>query len=85
METAKLYFGNKIEYAKSSYDAVENTDALILLTEWNEFRRPDFSKLKELLKNPIIFDGRNQYDEKRLEEKGFIYFGIGKANKIVSK
>ena len=85
IETAKLYFGNKIEYAKSSYDAVENTDALILLTEWNEFRRPDFSKLKELLKNPIIFDGRNQYDEKRLEEKGFIYFGIGKANKILSK
>lgn len=78
MDTAKQYFSNKIEYCSTSYEATENADALILLTEWNEFRRPDFEKLKQNLKHPIIFDGRNQYDEKRLKEKGFKYYCIGK-------
>lgn len=77
-DCAKFYFENKITYAKSSYTALENADALLLLTEWNEFRRPDFEKIKNLLNNPIIFDGRNQYDKKRLEEKGFKYYQIGK-------
>ena len=77
-DCAKFYFENKITYAKSSYTALENADALLLLTEWNEFRRPDFEKIKNLLNNPIIFDGRNQYDKKRLEEKGFEYYQIGK-------
>ena len=58
-------------YTKLSYDALENADALLLLTEWNEFRRPDFDRIKHTLKNPIIFDGRNQYDKKRLQERGF--------------
>lgn len=80
-ETAKLYFGDKIYYAKSAYDTLEDADAMILLTEWNEFRRPDFERVKQLLKNPVIFDGRNQYDCKRLEEKGFEYFCIGKQHK----
>ena len=51
---------------------------MVLLTEWNEFRRPDFERIKELLKSPIIFDGRNQYDENRLKQKGFEYYQIGK-------
>jgi UDPglucose 6-dehydrogenase len=76
-ENAKAIFGNKISYAKNSYDALKNADALILVTEWNEFRRPDFDKIKSLLKTPIIFDGRNQYDKKRLKSKGFEYFNIG--------
>lgn len=76
-EEAKFYFQNKITYAKNSYEALENADALILLTEWNEFRRPDFDKIKELLNNPVIFDGRNQYNGSKLVEKDFDYTCIG--------
>ena len=78
MDTAKLYFGDKIEYSENSYEALRNTDGMLLLTEWNEFLRPDFNKIKELLTNPVIFDGRNQYDKEFLETKGFKYYGIGK-------
>ena len=78
MDTAKQIFSDKIFYSKTSYEALENADALLLITEWNEFRRPNFEKMKDLLKNPIIFDGRNQYDEKRLLEKGFEYTCTGK-------
>lgn len=77
MQTAKSHFGNKITYANNSYDALENADALLLLTEWNEFRRPDFDKIKSLLKSSVIFDGRNQYNKKSLTQKGFTYFSIG--------
>ena len=77
-ELAKLHFGDKITYSKSSYDALKNVDAMLLLTEWNEFRRPDFDKMKKLMSQPVIFDGRNQYDGKRLQEKGFEYICIGK-------
>lgn len=76
--TAKMIFESKIEYAKSSYDALKNADALILVTEWNEFRNPDFDLIKKNLKKPIIFDGRNQYDANKLKEAGFEYFCIGK-------
>ncbi len=79
MQTAKYHFADKITYANSSFEALENADALLLLTEWNEFRRPDFDKIKDLLKTPIIFDGRNQYNRKSLEENGFTYFSIGNA------
>ena len=50
---------------------------MLLLTEWNEFRRPDFDKIKTLLKSPVIFDGRNQYNAERLKEKGFEYYQVG--------
>ena len=73
MDNAKCYFGDKIIFAKSAYDALENADALLLLTEWNEFRRPDFGKIKSKLKNAIIFDGRNQYDLAKLQNQGFEY------------
>ncbi len=78
METAKFYFEDKITYTKTAYESLEDADCMLLLTEWNEFRRPDFEKIKSLLKNPVIFDGRNQYDEKRLREKEFEYYQIGK-------
>lgn len=77
-ELAKLHFGDKITYSKSSYDALKGADAVLLLTEWNEFRRPDFERMKKLLKSPVIFDGRNQYNGKILIEKGFDYICIGK-------
>ena len=78
METARKIFGDKIIYAKSSYDALEGADAMLLLTEWNEFRRPDFDRIKLLLKEPVIFDGRNQYDTNRMSEKNIEYICIGK-------
>ena len=77
IEEAKFYFQDKITFAKNSYDALTNCDCMLLLTEWNEFRRPDFDKIKTLLKNPVIFDGRNQYNAERLKEKGFEYYQIG--------
>ena len=67
-----------ITYCTSKYEVLQNADALILLTEWKEFRSPDFVEIKQQLKNPIIFDGRNQYNAFNLEEKGFEYFQIGK-------
>ena len=78
VDTAKFYFGDKIEYTKTSYDALKDADAMILLTEWNEFRRPDMERIKELLKEPIIFDGRNQYNAQHLKEMGFCYIQIGR-------
>lgn len=78
METAKGIFGDKITYSQNSYSALEGADALLLLTEWNEFRRPDFEKIKSLLKIPVIFDGRNQYNAERLKSQGFTYFCIGR-------
>lgn len=77
MDMAKAIFGNKISYTQKAYDALNNADALLLLTEWNEFRRPNFDKMKVLLKSPIIFDGRNQYDRKNVEARGFEYICIG--------
>ncbi len=76
-ENAKAIFGNQIEYAKSAYTILKNSDALILLTEWNEFRNPDFEKIKTKLNSPIIFDGRNQYHKARMNERGFRYICIG--------
>ncbi|WP_340202383.1 UDP-glucose dehydrogenase family protein [Ascidiimonas sp. W6] len=71
---------NGINYCQSKYDTLKEADAMILLTEWKEFRSPDFEELKTQLKHPIIFDGRNQYSSLNLEEKGFEYFQIGKKN-----
>lgn len=81
VESAKFHFGDNITYSKNAYETLENSDALLLLTEWNEFRRPDFEKIKSLMKTPIIFDGRNQYNMERMIEKGFEYQQIGKVLK----
>ena len=70
-----------IEYADEKYDVLSNSDALILITEWPEFRSPDFALIKNDLKVPVIFDGRNQYDYKDLNDLGFEYYQIGKNNK----
>lgn len=78
METARLYLGNKIEYAENEYEALRNADALVIVTEWNEFRNPDFERLKELLKNPVVFDGRNIFSLDEMEKSGFNYYSIGR-------
>ncbi|WP_302367081.1 UDP-glucose dehydrogenase family protein [Brachyspira aalborgi] len=77
METAKIIFGNKIVYSSNSYEALDDADALILITEWNEFKRPSFDKIKSKLKEPIIFDGRNQYDKKRMTDREIKYISLG--------
>ena len=80
MDEANRVFGDnsKIKYTHGNYDALKGADALLLITEWNQFRYPDFDKMKNLLKTPVIFDGRNQYNPKELKEKGFAYYGIGR-------
>ena len=77
---ARKIFGNRIVYAARNYDALDGASALLVLTEWNEFRRPDFERIKELLKEPIIFDGRNIYDPVDLKKLGFDYYSIGRKN-----
>ncbi len=78
LEQARSIWGDKIVYAENSYDAIVGADCMLLLTEWNEFRRPDFDRIKVLMKTPIIFDGRNQYDGERLKQRGFEYTCVGK-------
>jgi len=78
IEEAQVHhLGDAIDYADKPMEALDGADALILITEWNEFRRPDFDAVKEKLKDPVIFDGRNIYSRKTLEAHGFTYYGIG--------
>ena len=77
---ARKIFGDRIVYAARNYDALDGASALLVLTEWNEFRRPDFQRIKELLKEPTIFDGRNIYDPGELKKLGFDYYSIGRNN-----
>ncbi|HCA80625.1 MAG TPA: UDP-glucose 6-dehydrogenase [Bacteroidetes bacterium] len=71
-------FGSKVEFFDNSYDALKDADALLVVTEWNEFRNPDFPKMKKLMNEPVILDGRNIYDPKEMKEKGFQYYSIGR-------
>ncbi|PKP53192.1 MAG: UDP-glucose 6-dehydrogenase [Bacteroidetes bacterium HGW-Bacteroidetes-1] len=77
MEEAERVFNNKIEFATDQYDALIDADALLIVTEWSEFKFPNFRMIKKLLKTPAIFDGRNIYDAKELKHDGFDYFCIG--------
>lgn len=81
MPETKHSIGDIIEYCKTEYDALENAEALLIVTEWADFRSPNFEKIKNSLLNPIVFDGRNIYDTKELNELGFEHYGIGTKNK----
>jgi UDPglucose 6-dehydrogenase len=76
--TARRLFGDRVRYAPTPYAALEGAEALFLVTEWNDFRHPDFDRMRALMKTPVVFDGRNLYDPRRMREKGFIYYGIGR-------
>lgn len=78
MEEARKIFGDRIQYTHRNYDALHGAAALLILTEWNEFRRPDFARIKSLLKEPVIFDGRNIFDPADLRKLGFTYYSIGR-------
>jgi UDPglucose 6-dehydrogenase len=71
--------GDKIVYGENAYRSLENSDALIIVTEWNEFRTPDFNKMRKLLKEPVIFDGRNLYDVDKMANLNFTYYSIGRS------
>lgn len=76
-ETSKVYFENKVTYASEPYEALKDADALLLITEWRVFREPDFNLMKQLMKTPLIFDGRNQYSKAIMKRFGFTHYGIG--------
>jgi UDPglucose 6-dehydrogenase len=78
MKEAQKIFGDDIEYAQSDYECLRDADALAIVTDWNEFRRPDFDKIRGLMKRPLIFDGRNLFDPERMKSKGFEYISIGR-------
>ena len=80
IENAKAHFGDKVNYAVSNYGACEGADALVINTEWNEYRQPDFQKLKELMNGNVIFDGRNLYNPDTLKKIGIKYAGVGIGN-----
>jgi UDPglucose 6-dehydrogenase len=75
---AKRIFGNKITLADKSYSALKGADALVIATEWSEFREPDFGRMRRLMKTPIIFDGRNIYNPEQMKGHGFTYYSVGR-------
>jgi UDPglucose 6-dehydrogenase len=77
MKEAKKLFGNKMKYCERPYDALQDAHALVIVTEWTEFRNPDFDRMKRLMAGNAIFDGRNIYQPQTMREKGFVYYGIG--------
>jgi UDPglucose 6-dehydrogenase len=79
LEEARKILGNHIAYLDDDYEALAGADALLILTEWAEFREPDFEQVKQRLKEPIIFDGRNLYEPERMRDLGFTYYSIGRA------
>lgn len=78
MPNVKEILGEKITYCNNQYEALEGADALAVITEWNVFRTPNYEKIKSLLKEPIVFDGRNVFDPEDMKERGFIYSSIGR-------
>ena len=85
METFSWRLGDspQIIYTANNYEALKGADALIICTEWNEFRRPNYTRMKELVKTGVIFDGRNIFDPEKMNEEGFIYNSVGR--KLVKK
>ena len=79
MEAARHQLGDRVQFASSPYATLAGAEALFLVTEWNEFRQPDFDRIKKQMARPVLFDGRNIWNPVRLRELGFTYFGIGRA------
>jgi len=80
VETARNQLPTEVEYAPDEYTACEGADALLILTEWLQYRRPDFNRIKDLLKRPLIVDGRNLFTPERMKERGFTYLSIGRQD-----
>ncbi len=82
MKNVKELIGDVVEYSKNPYDAIEGADALLIVTEWPQFRTPDFERMDSLLKNKVIFDGRNLYELPQMQELGYTYYSIGRKSVI---
>jgi UDPglucose 6-dehydrogenase len=82
IERTREIYGDRIQYGKDQYEILNQSDALILATEWSIFKNPEFDKMRQILKNPIIFDGRNQYDPYEMQNLGFEYYPIGRKHII---
>jgi UDPglucose 6-dehydrogenase len=80
MTTARRYFDGRVTWCAHNYDALDGANALLILTEWKPYRTPDFVRMKQLMAQPIIFDGRNLFDPKRMEELGFEYASVGRSS-----
>lgn len=78
-ETAKAVIGSKVEYMKDKYEALKGADALVIVTEWDEFKEADLEKVRETLKDPLIIDGRNMFKPAEMKEKGFTYISVGRS------
>lgn len=79
LEEAKRHLGDSVDYFANNYEALEGADALIIHTEWLPYRRPDFPRIKEALRSPVVFDGRNLYRPERMREMGFEYYSVGRT------
>jgi UDPglucose 6-dehydrogenase len=77
-KVAKGIFGNKVTFTTKNYDALKGADGLAIVTEWSEFRRPDFEKMRKLMRSPVIFDGRNLFEPEHMKQSGFTYYSIGR-------
>lgn len=75
---AAAIFDSKITYAAGSYDALKGADGRAIVTEWNEFRRPDLARVRSLMRTPVIFDGRNLFPPAHMKQNGFTYYSIGR-------
>jgi UDPglucose 6-dehydrogenase len=82
MPNARGILGDRIHFAKTNFEALEGADALVLVTEWNEYRFPDFGEMKRTMKSPVVFDGRNIYNPKEMKELDFTYYPIGRAAEL---
>ncbi|HSL70174.1 MAG TPA: UDP-glucose/GDP-mannose dehydrogenase family protein [Longimicrobiales bacterium] len=78
MIMARAHFGDAVVYCESNYDAIEGADALIILTEWQPYRRPDLERMRALMRTPVVVDGRNLFDPQRMHQAGFEYYSIGR-------
>jgi UDPglucose 6-dehydrogenase len=78
MKVAKGIFGSRISFADNGYAALTGADSLVIVTEWNEFREPDYTRMKKLMRSPVIFDGRNIYNPDTIRAQGFTYFSMGR-------
>ncbi len=79
MRVAKGLFGSRVSFAAGDYEALKGADCVAIVTEWNEFRRPDFGRMRKLLRTPVVFDGRNLFTPEQMKQNGFTYYSFGRA------
>ncbi len=80
IETTRAVFGDKLNYGTDPYDVLRDADALAVCTEWHEFRRPDYDRVRDLMKNPLVFDGRNLFRPEKMKQFGWEYYSIGRPS-----